>query len=71
MSKTIDYYFFMISPRGRSTPPASDEVQQTFQSRTREAIDRGVFGSPWYLVDGKPFRGQDRLGFVERRLADA
>lgn len=50
---------------------ASDEVQQTFQSRTREAIDRGVFGSPWYLVDGEPFWGQDRLGFVERRLADA
>jgi len=25
-----------------------------------------VFGVPWYVVDGVPYWGQDRLDFVER-----
>jgi carboxymethylenebutenolidase len=35
---------------------------------TQEAIDANVFGAPWYVVDGEPFWGQDRLDFVERAL---
>ncbi|WP_440997001.1 2-hydroxychromene-2-carboxylate isomerase [Arhodomonas sp. SL1] len=46
-----------------------EAAQQAFQTTTREAIDRGVFGSPWYIVEGEPFWGQDRLDFVERKLA--
>ncbi|RDD62820.1 2-hydroxychromene-2-carboxylate isomerase [Ferruginivarius sediminum] len=46
-----------------------EDTQAEFQRVTREAIDRGVFGSPWYVVDGEPFWGQDRLDFVERKLA--
>jgi 2-hydroxychromene-2-carboxylate isomerase len=44
--------------------PMAQKVEQT----TREAIDRGVFGSPWYIVDGEPFWGQDRLDLVARKL---
>jgi 2-hydroxychromene-2-carboxylate isomerase len=36
---------------------------------TAEALERGVFGSPTYLVDGEVFWGQDRLDFVDRALA--
>ncbi|MFO1398236.1 MAG: 2-hydroxychromene-2-carboxylate isomerase [Burkholderiales bacterium] len=36
---------------------------------TREAIDRGVFGAPTYVVDGEMFWGQDRLDFLARKLA--
>lgn len=46
-----------------------DDIQDEFTRLTREAIDRGVFGSPWYIVDDEPFWGQDRLDFVARRLA--
>jgi 2-hydroxychromene-2-carboxylate isomerase len=44
------------------------EVQQQYEGFTKEAIDAGVFGAPWYVVDGQGFWGQDRLDFVERLL---
>jgi 2-hydroxychromene-2-carboxylate isomerase len=40
-----------------------------FDANTDEAIRDRVFGVPWYVVDGEPFWGQDRLDFVERALA--
>lgn len=36
---------------------------------TRAALARGVFGAPSYVVGDDIFWGQDRLEFVERRLA--
>jgi len=36
---------------------------------TKAALDRGVFGAPSYVVGDEIFWGQDRLPFVERRLA--
>jgi 2-hydroxychromene-2-carboxylate isomerase len=36
---------------------------------TRDAVARGVFGAPSYVIDGEIFWGQDRLEFVERKLA--
>jgi 2-hydroxychromene-2-carboxylate isomerase len=38
-------------------------------SDTRAALDRGVFGAPSYVIGDEIFWGQDRLEFVERRLA--
>lgn len=40
-----------------------------YAQHTREAVDAGVFGAPSYVVHGEIFWGQDRLDFVERRLA--
>ena len=36
---------------------------------TQMALDRGVFGAPSYVIGEEIFWGQDRLPFVERRLA--
>lgn len=44
-------------------------VQGEFDRYTDEAIAKNVFGSPWYIVDGEGFWGQDRLDFVERAFA--
>lgn len=33
------------------------------------ALARGVFGAPTYVIGGEIFWGQDRLDFVERKLA--
>jgi len=44
------------------------EMQQKYEAFTKEALDAGVFGAPWYVVDGQSFWGQDRLDFVERLL---
>ncbi|HVZ09684.1 2-hydroxychromene-2-carboxylate isomerase [Rhodopila sp.] len=36
---------------------------------TQAALDRNVFGAPFYVIGDDLFWGQDRLDFVERRLA--
>ena len=36
---------------------------------TQAALARGVFGAPSYVIGDEIFWGQDRLEFVERRLA--
>lgn len=38
-------------------------------ANTKEAVARGVFGSPFYLVGEEAFWGQDRLDFLDRHLA--
>src|SRR5262245_29658937 len=47
----------------------SQTVQERYEANTQAAIESGVFGAPSYVVDGEIFWGQDRLEFVERRLA--
>ena len=46
-------------------------VIERYELNTQQAIDSQVFGSPTYVIDGELFWGQDRLDFVERRLAAA
>lgn len=48
----------------------SAEIETTYQEHTALAIAAGVFGAPSYVVDGELFWGQDRLDFVERKLAE-
>lgn len=51
---------------------AMDEsIQLEIDRNCREAIVRGVMGSPTYFVGDEPFFGQDRLEFVDRALAAA
>ncbi|MBC8219401.1 MAG: 2-hydroxychromene-2-carboxylate isomerase [Proteobacteria bacterium] len=46
----------------------SKEVLKIYAENTKEAIEKSVFGSPTYFVDGDMFYGQDRLELVERAL---
>jgi len=39
------------------------------EADTKAALDRGVFGAPSYVIGEDIFWGQDRLDFVDRRLA--
>lgn len=52
------------------TAAETPEMAAERQSYTAEAIGRQVFGWPTYMIDGEPFWGQDRLDFVERKLAN-
>lgn len=45
-------------------------VKERLKSEVDAAIERGVFGSPYIIVDGEPFWGSDRLDQIERWLAD-
>jgi len=56
-------------PPRRLDDAQSQAVHERYERDSQRAIDVGVFGAPTYLIDGEMFWGQDRLDFVERRLA--
>ncbi|MET3107153.1 2-hydroxychromene-2-carboxylate isomerase [Oxalobacteraceae bacterium GrIS 2.11] len=46
-------------------------VVSQYQQNTQQAIAVNVFGAPWYVFEGQPYWGQDRLDFLERVFAKA
>lgn len=50
----------------QSRTPAT---QQAYDANTDRALALGVFGAPTYVVGNELFWGQDRLDFLQRRLA--
>ncbi|CAM5787270.1 DsbA family protein [Rhizobacter fulvus] len=56
-------------PPARLDDAQAPEVQARYDADSRHAIEIGVFGAPSYVVDGEIFWGQDRLDYLERRLA--
>jgi 2-hydroxychromene-2-carboxylate isomerase len=57
-----------LEPR-RLDDAQTQAVHERYAGDSQRAIDAGVFGAPTYVVDGELFWGQDRLDFLERRLA--
>jgi len=45
------------------------DIAARLDAITAQAIDAQVFGVPWYVCEGEPFWGQDRLDFLDRKLA--
>jgi carboxymethylenebutenolidase len=56
-------------PAKRLDEAASQAVHERYEADTQRAIEAGVFGAPSYVIGGEIFWGQDRLDFVQRRLA--
>jgi 2-hydroxychromene-2-carboxylate isomerase len=44
-------------------------AMETLERNTEEALRRGVFGAPTYVVGGEVFWGQDRLPHLDAHLA--
>ncbi len=44
-------------------------MKERLKTETETAIQRGVFGSPYMIVDGEPFWGVDRLEHVDKWLS--
>ena len=51
--------------------PHLDAGVAAFEPMTQEAMSKGVFGSPFYVVGEELFWGQDRLDDLESYLGDA
>ena len=49
---------------GIQDPAVKDRLKEV----TNDAVARGIFGSPFFVVDGEPFWGHDRMDEVERWL---
>jgi 2-hydroxychromene-2-carboxylate isomerase len=47
----------------------SPEIKERLKTEVDAALARGVFGSPFVIVDGEPFWGNDRLDEIDRWLA--
>jgi carboxymethylenebutenolidase len=58
-------------PASRIEDAHSQATHERYEIDTLQAIEAGVFGAPSYVIDGEIFWGQDRLDFVQRRLARA
>ncbi len=56
-------------PTSRYEESLAESIQALYDADTQTAIDTQVFGSPTFVIDGELFWGQDRLDFVERKLA--
>jgi 2-hydroxychromene-2-carboxylate isomerase len=48
---------------------ADPAVKERLKTEVDAAIARGVFGSPYFFVDGEPFWGVDRLPMLDAWLA--
>lgn len=46
----------------------SEESRTDLRDAVAAALERGVFGSPFIIVDGEPFWGSDRLELVDEWL---
>ena len=49
---------------GIQEPAIKDRLKEV----TNDAVGRGIFGSPFFMVDGEPFWGHDRMDEVDRWL---
>jgi 2-hydroxychromene-2-carboxylate isomerase len=43
-------------------------VKERFTRETDEAIELGVFGSPFFVIDGEGFWGSDRMWMIKKKL---
>ncbi|MBR41718.1 MAG: hypothetical protein CL387_01585 [Acidiferrobacter sp.] len=47
----------------------SEDIKQAVRTVNDEALNRGVFGSPFIIVDSEGFWGADRLEQVDQWLS--
>ncbi len=47
---------------------ATPEVKERVKQETDAAIAKGMFGAPYFIVDGEPFWGADRLPQIDKWL---
>jgi 2-hydroxychromene-2-carboxylate isomerase len=48
---------------------ATPEIKDRLRQETDAAIARGMFGVPYFMVDGEPFWGADRMPQIDKWLA--
>jgi len=56
-------------PAALAVRAQAPEIAEKYAALTQEAIARGVFGAPTYVVEDELFWGQDRLDFLDRKMA--
>jgi len=70
----IDWLATQISAMGLDGAAAAaacedTHYKQALKAQCEQAIEKGIFGAPWIIVDDESFWGNDRLPQVEHWLA--
>jgi 2-hydroxychromene-2-carboxylate isomerase len=60
-----------VDPAQALAKAETQEIKDALRRNTDEALARGAFGAPTFLVGDELFFGNDRLMFVERALSRA
>lgn len=58
-----------VDPEAAEAAWADGRWKARLKQVNDEAIAAGIFGAPWFVVDGEPFWGNDRKVQIERWLA--
>lgn len=58
-----------IDREALSAATQQPEIKERLRAEVDAAVAKGVFGSPYLIVDGEPFWGHDRLDQVDKWLA--
>ena len=58
-----------INPKTFLMMAEEPKIKEELRKRTSEAYDKGIFGTPSFVINGKIFWGQDRLDFVLNEAA--
>ncbi len=58
-----------LDPEALVAAAADPEVKELTRVRVDEAMARGIFGAPFFVADGEPFWGWDRLPMLDEWLA--
>jgi 2-hydroxychromene-2-carboxylate isomerase len=58
-----------VSPESIWPRADTPELHARLDEDSRAAAEKGIFGSPTFIVEGEMFFGNDRLDFVAERLA--
>ena len=56
-------------PAALAARAQAPDIAEKYAALTQEAIARGVFGAPTYVVADELFWGQDRLDFLDKKMA--
>ncbi|PWR23194.1 2-hydroxychromene-2-carboxylate isomerase [Zavarzinia compransoris] len=54
-----------LDPGALAAGAALPAIKERAKAISEEAVARGIFGSPFFIADGEPFWGHDRLPMVE------
>jgi 2-hydroxychromene-2-carboxylate isomerase len=57
-----------VAPEALLAGIGDQAIKDKLRAETDRAIQSGVFGSPFFVVDGEPFWGHDRLEQIDRWL---
>jgi 2-hydroxychromene-2-carboxylate isomerase len=57
-----------VNPAELATAVSDIRIKELLKRETTDALDRGVFGSPFFIVDGEGFWGSDRMWMIKKYL---